>query len=203
MTRSTIALAGTVMTLFLAALPAAAQLEEGPRTSPTGLSVGLFGSSASLTLVEDGSTSFGGGMGLSLGYGFTPGFALHASTSGALLKPSAGDSQLLGHVDLEARFTFADEARAWAPHLALGVGARTASQGPLDDGNGPTEWHGNPGLTAGGGLSYFLTPAVSLDLALRYSFGNLKRMSCPEGEGTVRSCATSTRLNLGATWYRR
>jgi opacity protein-like surface antigen len=203
MMRTTFALAGAAMILSLAALPAAAQMEEGPRAPTTGLSAGLFGSSASLTLVEDRSTSFGGGLGLSLGYGFTPGFGLHLSTSGAALKPSTGDTQLLGHLDLESRFTFVREGRAWAPHLAVGAGTRSIRWSPPTDGDGPNEWHGNPGLTAGGGVSYFASPSVSLDLALRYGFGNLKQMRCPEGQDAVRTCATSTRVNVGATWYPR
>ncbi len=203
MIRTILALAGTASTLFFTALPAAGQADAGPRSNPTGLSVSFHASSAALTLIDDRSTSFGGGAGVSLGYGFRPGFALHVSTSGAALNHPEGDHHLLGHVDVEARFAAVREGRAWTPHLAVGAGTRSVRWGMPEDADGSAEWHGNPGLTVGGGVSYFATPSMSLDLAMRYGFGNLKEMRCPEGGAAERTCATSTRLNIGFTWYPR
>lgn len=203
MIRTITALTGTALALLLATSPASAQGEPGPRSTTTGLSVGVHASSASLTFVEDRSTSLGGGLGLSLGYGITPGFALHLSTSGAVLRPGSDDRWLLGHADVEARFNFVDDIRAWVPHLAVGVGVRTANFEVDGAGDAQGDWHGNPGFTLGGGMGYFVSPSVSLDASLRYSFGNLRQLDCPKSGETVRTCATSTRLNLGASWYHR
>lgn len=196
-----ISFAATLSLLLLSA-PAAGQ--SGPVSGPTaGLSLGVHASSASLSLVEDGSTTFGGGMSLGIGYGFTPRLALHASTSGAVLRPSGDDRWLLGHADLEGRLNFTDGDRGWVPHLALGVGIRTANFEIGESREQIGEWHGNPGLLLGGGLSYFPSPRVSLDASLRYGFGNLRQMGCPEKGDAPRTCATSTRLNVGASWYLR
>jgi opacity protein-like surface antigen len=190
------------LSLLLLSAPAAGQ--SGPASGPTaGLSLGVHASSASLSLVEDGSTTFGGGMSLGIGYGFTSRLALHASTSGAVLRPSGDNRWLLGHADIEGRLNFTDGDRKWVPHLALGVGIRTANFEIGDSREQIGEWHGNPGLVLGGGLSYFPASRVSLDASLRYGFGNLRQMSCPEKGDGPRTCATSTRLNVGASWYVR
>lgn len=196
-------LAGTVLSLLLLASPGAAQSESPTRSTTTGLSIGVHASGASLFLVEDESRTQGGGLGLNVGFGFNPGFALHLSTSGAVLDPAGGDNWLLGHADLEARFNFADASRSWVPHLAVGVGFRTANFEVDNDADPVGEWHGNPGFTMGGGISYFLSPSVSMDAFLRYSFGNLRRLTCPKSGETSSTCATSTRLNLGASWHLR
>jgi opacity protein-like surface antigen len=191
----------TLMLLLLTA-PVAAQSGAAPG-STTGLSVGLHASSASLSLVEDRSTTFGGGMSLGIGYGFTPRIALHVSTAGAVLRPSSEHRWLLGHADVEGRLNFTDGDRDWVPHMALGLGLRTANFEIGESREQIGEWHGNPGLVLGGGLSYFPSPRISIDASLRYGFGNLRQMSCPEKGEAPRTCATSTRLNVGASWYMR
>jgi opacity protein-like surface antigen len=193
---------GATLALLLLSAPVAAQSGAAPGTT-TGLSLGLHASSASLSLVEDGSTTFGGGMSLSIGYGFTPRFSLHASTAAAVLRPSGEDRWLLGHADVEGRLNFSGGDRDWVPHIALGLGMRTANFEIGDSRDEIGEWHGNPGLILGGGLGYFLSPRVSIDASLRYGFGNLRQMSCPEKGEAPRTCATSTRLNVGASWYMR
>jgi opacity protein-like surface antigen len=202
MIRNMIAVTGTVLALAAAAPPALAQTDGPEGSSARGLSLGMYVSSASLFIVENRSTTYGSGIGLSVGYGVTDRFGLHASTSGAVLKPSASNIWLLGHADLEARWTFASEARRWAPHLAVGVGARTASFDVLDE-EAEKDWRSDPGITLGGGASWFVAPGVSLDASLRHSFGNLGDMRCPQGGEVASTCATSTRLNLGASWYPR
>lgn len=203
MIRMTSTLAAFAVSLLLVPSPGTAQVETDTRSTTTGLSVGVHASSASLFLVDDESRTLGGGLGVNVGFGISPGFALHLSTSGAVLSPAGGDHWLLGHADLEARFNFADAFRRWVPHLAVGVGLRTANF-EVENATDPVgDWHGNPGFTMGGGISYFLSPSVSMDASLRYSFGNLRRLTCPKSGETSRTCATSTRLNLGASWHRR
>ena len=81
--------------------------EAAPRSTVHGLSVGMHGSSTALTLIEDRSTSFGGGLGIAVGYGFNDRFALHSLTTGTFMSPSAQDGYILTHVDVEGRYSSA------------------------------------------------------------------------------------------------
>jgi hypothetical protein len=165
-----------------------------------GLSLGAHGTTTALTLVEDRSTSFGGGLGVSVGYGFNDRLAIHSLTTGAFMTPSGRDDYILTHVDVEGRFTLGRRTSAWAPHLALGATRRTGHFEVPEAAGGGTTRKTTLGLTAGGGLSYHLSPSTSLDWSLRHTLGNLEEPNCPDSEDAVRTCATSTRASLGVTW---
>jgi opacity protein-like surface antigen len=195
-----IAASATLVTFACATGNANAQ-EAAQRSTIRGLSIGVHGSTTALTLVDNRSTSLGGGLGVSVGYGFGDRFAIHALTTGAFMTPSDQDDYILSHVDIEGRYTPGRRSTAWAPHVALGVTGRTGHFVVPETAGGGTTQRTTFGLTAGGGISYNLTPATSLGWSLRYTFGNIEERKCPDSADAVRTCATSTRANFGVSWH--
>jgi len=148
----------------------------------------------------------GGGFSAQLGWGFTPRFTLLADASGAVLG-SDDEEFVLVHFDLLGRFNFVNPQRPLVPFIEGGISARVAGQDDIAivDENGTQEVDleiSGGGFTFGGGLQYHVAPSVSFGASLRFTVGEFSTVKINNvSVDGFELDATSTRLNIGVTWW--
>lgn len=187
------------MCLILLATAAFGQPEEAYSTE--GFSIGLHLNGTSWHLDEpdldlEGSDS-GGGLGFGLSYGVSHLVTLFLNLDGASIDPDEGETYSLGHGDLGARFTFGAPASQLKPFAQI---ALTGAGAELEIGRNTIQLRGG-GLTLGGGLLYFLSPAWALDAGLDLTFGNLTEVEVNNLTADIDVKARTSRLNAGVRWY--
>ena len=169
------------------------------------LSFGLGGASIESDEFENERES-GGGFSAQLGWGFSRRFTLLADASGAVLGDD-NEEFVLVHFDLLGRFHFGNAGSQWIPFLEGGLSARVAGVDDMTiiDGNGnPTQVDleiSGGGLTLGGGLLYYLSPAWALGAGVRVTAGEFSTVKFNNVSiDGFELDATSTRLNFSVTW---
>jgi hypothetical protein len=179
-----------------------------PRSNTTGLLLGAALSGAAIDSDDfESEPSSGGGIELQLGWGFSPLFTLLMAGNGAVLDSEDGDDEfVLVHFDLLARFNFRSPGNAFVPYVEGGISARVAGQDDvlLEDEDEPVNLEiSGAGFTLGGGFHYFVTPALALGANLRITSGEFDTIKIDNitVDDAFEIDATSTRLNLGLTWY--
>src|SRR5688572_26030390 len=118
MTRTTIAAALTA--IVLSAAPIAAQTPTASSTKGFFIGAHLNGSSVTIDEPEFEDDANGGGLGIQLGYGFTPQFALFIDGTAAQLEDEVG----FGHFDLGVRYAFTSPTRRWVPSIEAAFTSR-------------------------------------------------------------------------------
>ena len=194
--------------LLLAAAPAAAQTGDAGAavaSSTKGFFLGahLNGTAIGADDLSDESET-GGGLGVQLGYGFTRSLALVLDGTGSLM--GSGDEEFtLGHFDVAIRYAFTSPTRRVVPFLEVGYAGFAAQQDDAEI-EGSTETGDlslvGTGVMVGGGLQYYVSPKLALGLGLKWTTGEFTEAEI----GGVRLedlgiDATTTRVNLGLTWY--
>ena len=197
MTRSTIA--ATLAALALTAAPIAAQTPAASSTKGFFLGAHLNGSS--ITVDEQGfeEDANGGGLGIQLGYGFTPQFALFIDGTAAQLE----DEVMLGHFDLGVRYSFTSPTRRWVPSLEAAFSSRALTKDDADlDGEVVDLEVLGSGFTIGFGIQYFTAPSWAIGAGLKFTGGEFSDIKVDNVtiEG-FEIDASSTRFNVGVTWY--
>src|SRR5688500_9444669 len=196
----------TVRPLLVAALvsvtfAAAANAQRVPDVR--GLHLGAAVNATSIKLDEtefsDDERENGYGANLYIGYNFTRNIGLLASLTASNINDSDTEDFSVAHVDLAGRVSFPGRS-ALVPYLELsltGVGAEYTASG------GEVELVEGGGVGLGGGLNYFFTRRVALDLGFRYTVGefgeakiNDREVDSGDGVGF-----NTTRLNLGLAFY--
>jgi opacity protein-like surface antigen len=188
--------------LLFTALPAAAQ-----QSTTRGWMLGLHGSGASLSIEGQDRQDAGGG-GFVVGYGLNRRFTLLLQVDGAEFDDaSTGDIEgkwTMGHVELGARFHFANSLSRWVPYLQAGLGFRATSvEDPIVNGSSEEEVEfSGAAFTFGGGVGFYLAESWSLDLGLLVSGGEFSTLRVNNvSVSGLDFDATSTRLNLGVRWW--
>lgn len=194
--------------MLVAAATAVAQSQATESKSNTRgllLGIALNGSSIDSDEFDDDSRS-GGGLGLQLGWGFTPRFTLLAGLTAAQLDDDPEDF-VLAHFDLLARFNFRSGGHAFVPFLEGGFSVRVAAQDDVEIvDNGSTETVdfeiSGGALTVGGGAHYYVTPSVAFTASLQLSTGEFSTVKFDDvSVDGFEIDATTTRLNIGLTLY--
>jgi hypothetical protein len=139
----------------------------------------------------------GGGLGLALGYGFNERVAAYLEFSGANIDPDTGSDYGLGHFDLGAMFTVGSYASRLKGNFMVALNGRAAE---LDQPGADIEASG-AGLTLGGGVLWFTSPNLALDLNLLFTVGEISEVEVNGLTWNTNLDATSTRLNLGVAWF--
>jgi opacity protein-like surface antigen len=208
MTIRSAGLPAALVAAVLSAAPLAAQAGApagAPASSTKGFFLGahLNGSAVKADDLSEDSES-GGGLGLQLGYGFTSQLALVLDGTAALIE-SNGEEATVGHFDIALRYAFTGQTRRVVPFLELGYSGLAVAQ---DDavlegvpGTGDLTITGS-GYTLGGGLQYYVSPKLALGVGLKWTSGEFDRAEFAGEEiEDLGIDATSTRINLGITWY--
>lgn len=197
MMRSTIAaLYGAVL---LSAAPLAAQMPAASSTKGFFIGAHLTGSSVTVEADGEDEEQSGGGAGLQLGYGFTPRLALFIDGTGTVLEDDVG----FGHVDFGVRYSFTSPTRRWVPSIEVALTGRALTQEDADFGGGTGDVTlSGGGVTFGVGLQYYTAPKWAIGAALKVTGGDFDNYTVDNV--TISGLdidATSTRFNIGVTWY--
>ncbi len=157
--------------------------------------------------VQDGERSNAGGGGVWLGYGFNRTFQLFLQLDGAEFDVADSDVEgawTMGHVDLGARFHFANSLRRWVPYLQAALTGRAVSVDNATVNQAPEAEVSIFGgaLSLGGGLMIYFSQTLALDLQLLWSGGEFTEVSI--NNVTVSGFeidAQSSRFNVGLSWW--
>lgn len=178
-----------------------------PRTNTSGLMLGLAFDGSRIRSDDLNSTAESGpGAAALLGWGVTKNFAFILDASGARISSVNGDYDL-AHVDIGGRWHFVNRS-AFVPFVEVGYAGRVATKQDaiLSDETGNT-YTGDlsilgGGISAGGGLEYFVTPGIALGGAFKWTSGKFTqvRFDNVTVDG-LEVDATSARFNMGFTWY--
>ena len=194
------AVLGLLALCLLMALPTQAQ----QRSNTTGLFLNahLNGTAISYdndNLFEEGSHSGGGG-GIQIGYGFTPLITIYLGLNGSSMSTDdIEDAYTLAHVDLGSQFNFMSGRSAAVPYGNI---AFTFRQATLDFGNNAEVDFNGGGITLGGGLKYFLSEKIALDVSLLGTFGKFTEIDFGGAAFDIDEVdATSVRLGLGLSFF--
>lgn len=185
------------------ASPLAAQ-----KSTAEGLTLGVHVGSVSVHAGE-ADRATGGGGGVLLGYGLTRGLTIFARVDGANIElddsVSAQGTWVVGHVDLGARFHFADPRRSYAPYLEGALTRRIVEVTELPQPNvyGADRIRFSGGVfTLGGGVLIYANASLAFDLGVRVGGGEFTSVTIGETRREGFDLATrSTRLNIGVAWW--
>ncbi len=184
MQRSFMAAVAVLMTL---AVPAWAQ---------TGFFVGAQVTGASLTYKDAAqSLDFGQGFGVHAGLTLGSTFGVLVNYDKTTLGSSIGDTDL-GQLDLLGRLGFIGIGPV-KTYLQGGITGRVATSSSYNGIGGKYDFSGtNP--TAGVAASAFVTPKLSVDGSVLWTFG---KFGDTGGYSASRVEATGSRVSVGASWY--
>jgi hypothetical protein len=184
--------------------PGAAQ---GQESTTRGFTLGGHLSGASLT-VEDGERNDAGGAGVRIGYGINRIVTLYLQLDGAEFDvdpdDGLGGKWTMGHGDIGARFHFANSLRSWVPYLEAALTGRVVSvtDAAVDGEEAPDVSFNGGAFTFGGGIMYYFTETLALDVELALSGGEFVEVEI--GTVSVSSLdldAASSRFSVGLAWW--
>ena len=182
---------------LLAAAPLAAQSFGPSNTEGLFLHLALDAQGVELDDDDGGAEAEGGGLALRAGYGFSPLFTLYGGLSGARLDGDRTGEYDFGAAEVGARLSF-NRGSALRPYLDLALRGVTAEADDVD-----FELRGGA-LALGGGITYFLSPTVALDAALRLGGGRFDEVQVGRVTIDVDGDALEFgegRLSVGITAY--
>lgn len=150
-------------------------------------------------------TTFGGGGGVTLGYGLSNRFALF--TSADLAKQNSGPNTTpegswgLVHLEVGARANLS-LGGAMTPYVTAAYGARALAATATTDQGGPTDASiSGKYFAVGGGIERSIARTLSVDAGVDVSFGKFSHFKVGEDEWDASVDPTRTiRMRLGITW---
>ena len=204
MLRSTRALPLLAALAALAAAPGRAHAQE---STTRGLNLALHLTGSALDVEDGANREDGGGMGILVGYGVNRIVMpfLQIEGAGFAVDDAAIEGDwTMAHIDLGARFHFANSLRMWVPYLQAALTGRAVSvdRARIDDETYDEVTFNGGGLSLGGGLMVYPWETVAFDLQLMLTGGEFTEVQA--GNVTVSGLeidAGSSRLSLGASWW--
>lgn len=200
-------------TIGLSALIAGALLSAGSLSAQSDndgfmLNLHLAGNALSGT-GSDAVTESGGGLGLTVGYGFSDRIALYLTFDGGSLEydedsgAAEDESYDLGTFDLGVRVNFRNEWNKLRPYLNAAITGVAAVDETDVLGEDVESTVAGGGITIGGGVQYFFSENFALDVGLQATQGAFTQVTIDDedeefDEGVAFS---ASRLQLGVTWH--
>jgi opacity protein-like surface antigen len=204
-------------TLGLCALVAGALLSAGGLAAQSDnsgfmLNLHLAGNAIQYTgLDADEDPESGGGLGLALGYGFNDRIILFFNVDAATVEydeevsGSAEDDTydaLTG--DLGVRVNFGNEGMKLRPYInAAFTGVAIMEKGEALPGDEVETTLSGGGITIGGGLQYFFSRTLALDVGLQATQGAFTTFTVDNDDEELETGIAfgTSRLQLGVTWH--
>lgn len=189
------------------ATPVLGQGTATARSKTTGFMLGLGLNGTSVKLEDDNEADPGFGATLQLGYGFTPRFTGLIDFTGVVLDGDPGEGEVsLAQVFVAGRIHFRQASARWIPFFDLGLGglgldrnnAQVCTPGGCSSNNVSLS---GGAFIFGGGLSFYATRWFAATGALHFGGGGFSRVKTDNGTADVDVEATTTRLNVGITWF--
>ena len=151
------------------------------------------------TTFSDDQRENGYGANIYAGYNFTQNLGLLLSLTASNINDSDTEDFGVAHIDFLGRASFPNRS-ALVPYLEIGagvVGAEYTVQGE------EVELEEAVGITLGGGLNYFFTRRVALDLGFRFTAGEFGTAKIDDREVEIGDGLgfNTTRFNLGFAFY--
>jgi len=167
------------------------------------IGVGLEGNGLLANDALNSDTDSGRGIGLSLGYGFTPRWSVYSVLSGASMTASDfTGTYALGHFDLGTRIHFGNESGRVRPFVQAALSGRAVTQDFYVGSRAYNVEASGAGVSFGGGLNAHFTPALAFSGAVTWSAGNFSAYKVNGIEVPSDSLgATSARVHLGIVWF--
>ena len=113
-------------------------------------------------------------------------------------------SWTMGHVDLGARFHFANSLRSWVPYLEAAIGGRVVSVSDAEVGEenaGTVDFNG-AAFTVGGGIAIHVKQTLAVDVGVKFSSGEFTQIDVGAiSVGGLDIDAQSARFNVGLSWW--
>jgi hypothetical protein len=156
-----------------------------------GFSLGahILGSAVSFS----GDDDAGSGIGLSVGYGFSPSTSIFVNADAADI-----DGITFANVDLGVRYTFGSDTDEWRPY----AGAALTGMSLSADVRGETTSINGGALSVLGGVQYFFSPSVAADVGVVLGSGRFTEARVGgKLAGTGSLDATASRVMVGLKWY--
>lgn len=174
---------------------------EAQKSNTKGFLGNVHYSRTSLKTEGSDKTEMGNGVGVRLGWGFSPKFTGYVGLAASKMiidDASGGGDYGLGQFDLGVTYNFASSSRALIPYIevALSSDAIAYSQGGSDIKAAGT------GFTFGGGINYFFSRSAALQVGLNLSSisfddAEVDGTKVPDSGGS----ASGGRLMIGLNWY--
>lgn len=199
-------------TIGLSALVAGALLSAGSLSAQSDnsgflLNLHLVGNGIS-GVGADVEMENGGGVGVALGYGFTDRVALYLNVDGAQIEYDEDadvedDTYTAVTADLGVRMNFGNEGMKLRPYINAAISGLVLAEEDEIAGEELEATISGGGLTVGGGVQYFFSPSLALDVALQATQGAFTDIAVnDEDEELDEGIAfTTSRIQLGLTWH--
>jgi hypothetical protein len=196
--------------LMLTCIASTTDAQVQSRSEGVFLNAHLIGTSLS---VEDADREQGVGLGLGLGYAFRNRLAIYFNADAASMSSDDAEKFKFGHGELGMRYTLADNYAKMRPFIDASAGWAMAWQDDVIVDNGFGSGGSNrvdvemsgPVFGIGGGVNYFLSPALALAGGVRVGFGKFSEVKI--GNITIdldsedQPSLTSMRLSVGLAWF--
>jgi len=147
-------------------------------------------------------TESGVGVGLIVGYGFTPTWAVYGDLSGANMSALDGSTFGLGHFDVGVRAHFLTGAHVVVPFVQAGLSAKGEAATFTNRTGSHDLTASGMGVGFGGGLNIHVRPALAISAGATWSVGDFTNYTVDKQivPGTSLS-ATSARVHVGIVWF--
>ena len=193
-------LLGLLALSLLMAVPAQAQR----RSNTTGLFLNAHLNGTSMNSDDEflfaDENHTGGGLGIQFGYGFTPLITIYLGVNGSSMSTdNIEDAYTLAHVDLGSQFNFQSGRSALVPYGNIAFSFRQAT---IEFANNSEIDISGGGISLGGGLKYFVSPKIAVDLNLLGTFGTFTEVDLGSASFDIDEIdAASFRLGLGLSFF--
>lgn len=193
----------TVAPATATAPPASERTARQSRSERFWIGLGVEGNGLLANDALNSGTDSGRGLGLSIGYGFTPRWSLYSVLSGASMTASDfSGTYALGHFDLGTRIHFGNDSGRVRPFVQAGLSGRAVTQDFYIGTRAYKVEAGGAGVSFGGGLNAHFSPALAFSGAVTWSVGNFSvyKVNGIEVPADAQGI-TSARVHLGLVWF--
>ncbi len=189
-------------------VPADRAVGAGALANTRGLHLGFLfgGGSADVEDSAGGGDIVGFGFGLRAGWGFTRTISLLVSADVSSTEGPSGGG--IGSLEFTGRYSFLCDATRWVPYVETGIGTRRINSRsyahPVTSDTGFFRGSGSV-LTLGGGVQWFESPSVAVDVGYRVAHGKLASVAfdgiAVDARDALEMNATSAMLSVAFIWY--
>ncbi len=199
-------------TIALSALVAGALLSAGSlaaQSDNSGLMLNLHLLGNGVSGVGAGAEmENGGGLGVALGYGFNDRVALYLNVDAAEIEydedvEADEDSYAAVTADLGVRMNFGNEWMRLRPYINAAISGLVLGEEGEIAGEEVTSTISGGGLTVGGGVQYFFSHNLALDVGLQATQGAFTDVAVDDDDEELDEgiAYTTSRVQLGLTWH--